>query len=276
MDRHTHSAQFEWLEVAGERGGGDAGRRTSSSRSCGDLAGATPAVGARSCGNSGGRIELRRGVASSKRIGFVPGRRLREPTRPTAGLSRSFGSGARMRITSTVDAPVLMATAAALLWNGRNDPVVSRRAGACDRLQRHARVFASLLFAGQQILNRDPLKGPLVCFRSRRGNLLKVICRMSGAPACSKRAGPLLVAEPDGRHGGDLANTTREPTVRDRLATTPGYVAADAYPTTRPPPPPPKNPALFSTTVWRQHSRPSAGRSVNFFSPNRVELVTLH
>lgn len=68
--------------------------------------------------------------------------------------------------------------------DGRDDSVAGRRAGmACDRLYRHAEGFPSLALQVREILHRDPLGGHLLCFRGRRGNLLKVIWH-DGQGAC--------------------------------------------------------------------------------------------
>jgi len=100
-----------------------------------------------------------------------------------------FASGARMRITGTVDPAA---------EGGRRG--ADRRTRAMIPLPVGVRVwlatghtdmrkgFASLALQVQQILQRDPLSGHLFCFRGRRGDLLKVIWH-DGQGAClfSKR-----------------------------------------------------------------------------------------
>lgn len=54
---------------------------------------------------------------------------------------------------------------------------------AGDRPYRYAEGLSVTGFAGQEILQRDPLSGHLFCFRGRRGNLLKVIWH-DGRGAC--------------------------------------------------------------------------------------------
>jgi hypothetical protein len=84
--------------------------------------------------------------------------------------------------------------------------------------------FPSLTLTVQEVLRRDPLSGHLFCFRGRRGDLLKVIWH-DGQGAClfTKRLerGRFLWPRVFSPGAAWL------PSVRHRLAPSPGDVAAE-------------------------------------------------
>ena len=89
--------------------------------------------------------------------------------------------------------------------------------------------FASLSLQVQEVLRRDPLSGHLFCFRGRRGDLLKVIWHDGQGAAFHEETGTgsILVAEPGRRRRVDLAGAARIPSVRYRLASSPGNLASE-------------------------------------------------
>lgn len=141
-----------------------------------------------------------------------------------------FETGARMRITGTIDTATLTAAVAALSSDG-DDPAANRGASvAHDRLHRHAEGLSLAGAAGlgdlaTRSLERSSVLLPRTPRQPAEGDLARRPRRLLVHKAPG--AGPVLVAEPGRRHGDDLIGTARLSVVRHRLAAPTADLAAN-------------------------------------------------